>query len=788
MAKHTARIRSRKHAAPVLGTSLFALSTLSLSLHAQTTETPAATEAVQEVKIQASRIEPFKVEQSASSKITQPLVDTPKTIQVINQQVIKEQGAATLMDALRNTPGITMQLGENGNTSAGDTFQMRGFSTQTSTFLDGVRDLGAVSRDVFNLEQVEVVKGPAGADIGRGAASGYINLISKLPTQDDISDLSVTVGTADKKRVTADIGRALGDNAAFRVNVMAQDSGVDGRDEVGQKGWALAPSMAFGLGTPTRVYLYSQHLRHNNRPDGGIPSIGFDGYYRAPTTAGNATSEAKAAALNAAPRVDRSNYYGSVNDREKVTADMFTAKIEHDLGAGTTVRNISRYGKTRMDRVLTGVSGSISDSNVVNVNDPSTWTLGRSRQRVDQTNEVLTNQTSVNTSFQTGGLTHDVAAGVEFIYERQLTKGTGTSAQTINGITYAAVTAPAASLYRPQATDAMGVPYLTGVDTEGKTVTAALYALDTITFNPAWKLNLGVRFDRYNTNTTSGTIVTSSNASNYPGYAVGSVVPSDLDDADLLTSWNTGLVYKPASNGTVYAAYANSMTPPGSANFGLSSGDTNANNPSFDPQTTESFELGTKWELLDKRLNLTAAVYQTENDKQVSYDDVSDTYTQFGKTRVRGIELGLVGQITNFWQVSAGVAKTKTTQKDQYRYSSTNGITESNGVRWSPEWTATVWTSYTHDAWTVGGGLRHVSEQKRVITAGGVAATTNMPDIPSYTVADLMLGYKVSKNVNLQLNVYNLFDKDYISTLNNGGGRLVLGAPRSAALTASIKF
>lgn len=756
-----------------------ALSALASTALAQ--QTPAATDkdSLPEITVKAQRaaVEPYKVEKSASSKMTQPLVDTPKTVQVINKEVIREQGAASLMEALRNTPGITMQLGENGNTSAGDTFQMRGFSTQSSTFVDGVRDMGAVSRDVFNLEQVEVVKGPAGADIGRGAASGYVNLISKLPTRGDANEGTITLGTAKKKRATVDLDRSFGDTSAFRINVMAQDSGVDGKDYLKQKGHAIAPSIAFGLGTPTRTYLYSQHIRQDNRPDGGIPSIGIDGFYRAVTTAGNATSIAKAAALNAASPVDRSNYYGSVNDYEKVVADMYTAKLEHDLGGNTTIRNITRFGKSNIDRVLTGLSGSISDSNVVDVSNPATWTIGRSRQRIDQTNEMLTNQTSINTSLDLLNQKHDIVAGLEYIYERQLNLGTGTTAQTINGVVYSAITNPAANLYNPNANDVLGTPYLTGANTFGKTVTTALYAMDTVALSPALKVNAGLRLDSYDTTSTVGSIASSR------------VVNTSLSDDGLLKSWNAGVVYKPAGNGSVYAAYANSATPPGSANAQLSTSASNGSNPAFEPQKTASIEVGTKWDVLSNRLNLTAALYQTENDKQVSYNDVTDVYTQQGKTKVSGVELGLVGQLTNFWQVTAGVAHMKTSQKDQYSHSSSSGlVSSSDGVRWSPEWTATTWTSYTLDSVTLGGGVRYVSEQKRLVTVGANPATTAMPNIPGYTVADMMVAYKVSKNLNVQLNVYNLFDKEYISTLNNGGGRLVLGAPRSAALTASMSF
>ncbi|MCA6216548.1 catecholate siderophore receptor Fiu [Ideonella sp. B7] len=770
-------IRSRRHGTPralpsaapaTLGAALLSLP---LALQAQTAPAPDAT-TLPTVSITASPESAYKADTSASPKLTQPLLDTPKSVQVIKKELIQQQGAATLTEALRNTPGITLQLGENGNTSAGDTFQMRGFSTQTSTFVDGIRDLGAVTRDVFNVEQVEVVKGPAGADIGRGAAGGYVNLISKLPEREERTEGSLTLGTADTLRATADIGRGFAETSAWRLNVMTQDSGVDGRDEVKNKGWAVAPGVAFGLNTPTRLYLYSQHAHQDNVPDGGIPTIGMSGFYNADS------------ALNAGAKVDRHNFYGSRDDYEKVDADMFTVKFEHDLAPGTTVRNLTRYGQTHMDRVLTGIYTLAAPS----AGDPATWTVSRIRQRTDQANEILTNQTSVSTRFETAGIRHDLAAGVELIYERQLTKGTGTTAQTINGVSHSAINNPNANLYHPDPSVSLGVPYLTGADTEGKTTTGALYLLDTLTLNEAWKLNAGLRFERYHTETSVGTLVTSSNSSTYPGYAVGSIANTNLRLADNLTSWNLGLTYKPAEHGSVYLAVANAYTPPGGANFALSATTTSANtagnNPDMDPQQTRSVELGTKWDLLDQRLNLTLAAYHTENDKQISYDDLGNA-VQTGKTRVQGVELGLVGQITRDWQLSAGIATMDTKQSDVWNSTHT---TATNGVRWSPDLTASFWTSYRWGDLTLGGGANYVAKQKRTITADTDLSTQNMPEIPAYWVANLMASYQVMKNLRLQLNVGNVFDKEYISTLNNSGARATLGAPRSAKLTASVQF
>lgn len=750
-------IRSRKHYKSSHLALLIAAAVPGMAFSAQEELNLPATTVTAEAEV------PYKAKKSANSKLTQPLLDTPKTIQVIKKEVLREQGAGSLMEALRNTPGITMQLGENGNTSAGDTFMMRGFSTQASTFVDGVRDLGAISRDVFNLEQVEVVKGAAGSDIGRGASSGYINLISKLPTLTNEVFATVGYGTADKSNLTADINQQLSDNSALRLNLMRRDGGVDDRDYVDNSSYGVAPSIAFGLDTATRLYVYSQHVRQDNTPDGGIPTIGMEGFYNAD------------AALNAGSKVDRENYYGAKGDYERIDGDMLTIKFEHDLNELTTLRNISRYGRTNTDRILTGINALATNASA----DPADWTVARSRQVVDQENQILANQTSLNAEFDTFGLRNELAAGLELMSEKQLNRGYATAAQVIDGVAYPAVLIPPADLYNPDAHDALGTPYKTGAYNDGETKTAALYVFDTLHLNEQWALNGGVRFEHFRTETDSAAVT------------AGSLVPLSAYESGDLTSWNTGVVFKPQENGSIYLSYANSMTPPGSGNFNLaanSAASSSNEQVGLDPQETQHVELGTKWDLLDERLALTLAAYRTENENQVSYDSFAARYFQEGKTRVDGVELGLVGQLTNFWQVSAGVAHMKTKQIDQASFSATNGVSENSGVRWSPELTATLWTSYTLGDLTLGGGARYVSEQDRVITSGTALVPANMPSIPSYWVADAMAAYRVNDNLNLRVNLYNLFDEEYIESLNNNGARARLGAPRSAMFTTELSF
>ncbi|GAB2182483.1 catecholate siderophore receptor Fiu [Denitratisoma sp. agr-D3] len=730
------------------------------------------------VEVKATAEATYKADKVSSPKFTQPLVDTPQTISVVKKELLQEQGATSLMDALRNTPGITMQLGENGNTSAGDTYMMRGVSTESATFVDGIRDLGAITRDTFNIEQVEIVKGPAGTDIGRGASSGYINLVSKLPTVEDLYAGSASLTSANGQRYTADINKKVGDTSAIRLNIMSQGGDVPGRDHVEKNYQGFAPSFATGLGTPTRFYLFSQHIQQHNRPDGGLPTVGLPGFYYNDTA-----NLAGSAVARAAGKVDSENYYGSLNDYERVSADMVTAKVEHDINSKTTLRNTTRYGKTKMDRIMTGIGSGSAYLTTVSLSDPSTWTIARTRQGLYQVNEMFTNQTNLTTEFDTGAFKHSLSAGVELIYEKQRTETMASTGLTI----------PAANLYSPNADTFLPVPYKTGAYVDGNTTTLALYAFDTMKLNERWQVNGGLRVERYRTSTSNMTLVTSGtngNQAQFPGYAVGSLAPSSAGDTDHLTSWKVGALYKPAANGSIYLTVANSMTPPGGNSFNLNAtasatGGT-SNNPNLDPLESENRELGTKWDLFDKKLALTAALYQTTIRNEIAnVDPVNNIYAAFGKRTVEGIELGAVGNITDKWQISAGLA----TMDTKIKNGSTGNNSAGAAARWSPDLTFTLWSSYAlPGGWTVGGGARYTSDQKRIVDPSVNTTAQSVPKIPSYWVADMMASYRVDKHTTLQLNIYNLFDKEYIATLNNGGGRYTPGTPRYAMVSANFQF
>jgi catecholate siderophore receptor len=729
--------------------------------HADTEPTPATQLPRISVSGEGEETNTYKPERVDSPKFTQPLLDTPQTVTVIRKEVIAQQGAASLSEALRNVPGITFQLGENGNTQSGDTIFMRGFDTQNSVFLDGIRDLGAAVRDTYNVEQVEIFKGPAGADNGRGATSGYVNLVSKLPHEEDALGSTVAYGTAARRRVTGDWNHAIHalDGAAFRFNIVGQEGGVAGRDFVERDTWAVAPSFALGLGTDTRFYAYGQHVHQDNTPDGAVPAIGVADYHLD-------SSANPALADIHGPRVRDEGFYGLNSDFENITANMVTARIEHDFSPDLTLRNTSRWGESEQERVLTApYRGPLVSPGT----HPSTWLLNRTRHASFRDNTILTNQTNLTAKFATGGLQHALSSGVEYIFEKQLTP-------TIAGLGTLAPT----SLYQP---DRNGVfiepPAITRTGySNGHTSTGAVYAFDTLEPSRRWQLTLGTRFEHYKTETEtaalSGTTQTVTN----------------LSDSGNLFSWKLGVLYKPAENGSVYVAFANSLKPPGSDNFTLNatptnSGGVNAANPNLEPQRATNIELGTKWDLLDSRVAATAAVFKSINRNDLQRPDPSDPdrIIQYGRREVKGVELGLVGEITPAWQLSAGL-----TRQDTKVTEGTFGGTQTGAaINFSPKMMATLWTTYRLPlGFTVGGGVRYVDTQARTVSS--VTPTSGVFQVPGYTVVDLYAAYEVNEHVGIQLNGYNITDEDYIASINNSGQRYFAGPPRSYLATVNLKF
>ncbi len=758
-----------------------------------------------EVALPAVRVEDevtnaYKAEAVSSPKFTEPLVDTPQTITVIKKEVLQERVATTLTEALRNTPGITLQQGENGNSTSGDAISMRGFDTQNSIFIDNIRDLGTAVRDTFNLEQIEVVKGPSGADNGRGATAGYINLSSKLPFLENTTAGTLSYGSEDRSRFTGDLNQTIGSSSALRLNVMGQDGGVAGRDYIERKSWGVAPSVGFGLGTDTRFFLFSQHVRQDNTPDGGVPTVGLSGY-RFSNSVPNPVTQTLEAAGRVVEAPDSKNYYGFAQDFEDITANMITAKFEHDIAPGFVIRNTARYGKSEQERVLTGTNavtvtdgqqGQAADPsanpprpdptpppNGLTVRDPDAYSVSRSVQATGRVNEIMTDQTNISGEVKTGIVEHSLGGGVEFIWERQFTPTyavSGDATPTAN---------LQANLYNPDRNATRANYAKNGAYSEGETVTTALYLFDTLHITDRWLVNGSVRWERYETETETLAAPT--------GTATQGL-GSRIEAADNLLSWKAGVLFKPTAISSVYASYANSFQPPGGANFSLSATSTNVANPNMDPQEAENIELGTKWDLFGGRLAATAALFKSTNKNELARaGDNPDQVIQYGKRETKGVELALVGEVLPNWNVSAGITK------QEAEITEGTDTSDGAGARFTPEWNATLWTTYRLLPYklTFGAGVQYVDDQTRqennnaydsVNATTGQVGYTNVFKVDGYTIVDAMVSYEATKNLTVQLNGYNLFDEDYMAAINNGGSRYIPGVARSYLVSLNIKF
>jgi len=708
----------------------------------------------------------YAPQQSADPKFTRPLVDTTRTVTVVPQQVMHDQGVTNLSDALKNVPGVgAFFAGENGSSSTGDAVYMRGADSSNSIYIDGVRDIGSVTRDTFNTEQVEVIKGPSGTDYGRSAPTGSINMISKQPHLDTGLDASASVGSAWFRRGTLDYNQAINDNAAFRLNLMGEKSHDEGRDSVKNERYGVAPSLALGLETSTRLYLNYLHVQQHNTPDGGIPTIGLP-HYSAPNAA--------TAALNHAGKVNTHNFYGTDSDYDDSTTDSATLRFEHDINDTTTIRNTTRWSRVKQDYLLTAVMGGASNIIQPNPADVGSWQWSRLANTKDVSNRILTNQTNITSKFSTGPVGHDVSAGVEFTRENQTNYG-------VNGIT-----PPAVNIYHPVSNLSIGGLDRNGANANGQTDTFGIYAFDTLQITRDVELNGGIRLDNYHTEYDSATACggTGRGALACPaGTASGTPVTTvDTAKSGNLVNWKAGALYHLTDNGNLYVNYAISQQPPGGSSFTLAQGGTgnNANRTDFKPQKAKTSEIGTKWEVLDKRLQLNAALFRTDIENEVAQND-DGTYSQYGKKRVEGYELSMMGNITPEWQVIAGY----TLQHASVRDGGAVAQDGSSDLPYTPEHAFTLWSNYqATDALSVGGGARYVGSMHR--GSDGAVGTPSSTD--GYWVADAKLGYKVNNNLDLQLNVYNLFDTHYVASINKSGYRYHPGEPRTFLLTANVHF
>lgn len=679
----------------------------------------------------------YKVDKSTSEKYTLPLLDTAKTITVISQSVMKDRNVDSLRDALRNVPGISMAAGEGG-APPGDSVTIRGFDASNDVFIDGIRDIAGYSRDTFNTEAVEVSKGPNSTISGRGSAGGSINMQTKTAKLEDFADVSARIGTEDDYRLTADINTKLGNQTALRINLLKDDGDVAGRDHVNNETKAIAASLMSQLTADSSLTVNADYQKQDNMPDYGLPWV------RSSISEGPLAEYA-----GGAPNADFSNFYGSVyRDFEKIDAKSVTLKYENQLSQSTKLIAKARTGS--VDRAMVVTPPRFIDaatSTDVRYSDVKTR---------DTRNSADIFQVDLQGTYQLGGLTHNVVAGLELSNEKFERWGL-VALEADNLAVRSGDDLIHNDLYDPNPyAEYTGRYGRDGSKTYAKGDGKAVYVVDNIELNSQWIVGLGLRWDDFETkyHNDSDDLSTS------------------LDTSSSTLSWNTNLSYKPAANGTVYLALANAFTPL-STNL---TGGTRGNQADLDPEENFSIELGTKWELFNGKALVNAAIFRnTKTDGQYQSVDDSNLYSLDGEQEVTGFELGINGQVTDALSVTAAY----TYQDSEVKMAPAE---ENIGVTLSraPKNSASVWGRYDFNQQLAAGlGLEYVGKR-----TNGDSATSSQA--ASYTLLDMMVSYQVTEQLALRLNGTNLTDKAYIDKL--GGGHFVPGNGRLVTLSASYSF
>ena len=700
-----------------------------------------------------------RVERASSPKYTAPLLDTPQTITVVTREVMDQQGLIGLRDILSTLPGITFGAGEGGG-GYGDSVNLRGFSASNDITVDGVRDSAQYTRtDNFNLESIELINGANSAYSGAGSVGGTINLVNKVAREGDQTIVTLGAGTDSFGRATVDSNVDLGQGQALRVNAMAHRNDVPDRDVEEYKRWGIAPSFAIGLGTDTRFSVSYLHQQDDNIPEYGIPYFAAYG--------------------GLLPGVSRESYFGYRNmDTQEVEVDVLTGIFEHDFNEATSIRNLARVQRVDQYTVVNPTQGTWCLDSGVN---PATGAACANRGTFvpsgprgttrDTRNGLAYNQTDLTSRFATASIGHSLVAGVSFLHE-SYDLDNGNTQRYANGTT---PVYPPMSLADPDNTYTGPVNYIRSGRTAGTLDNQAVYLFDTMEFNPQWQLGLGARYERNEGDTRTRAL-----------NAAGNVTSdATFENSDNLFSYRAGLVYKPAENGSIYLSYSDSNTPSKAS----VNGSCTVQTCEVDPETAVNIELGTKWNVLGDKLALTAAAFRNERQNYKvadtgNPDNPSGMQQLDGQARVDGVILGAAGRITHAWSVFANYAfldsEVLQSVSDFVKESTGIDAQAGNPLAHVPEHSGSVWTTYALADWTVGYGVNYQGSFH-------LASTDNAPQAKSYTMHRAMVGYQFNDGFALQLNVDNLFDKQYFTRIRNNGWATP-GAARSVVLTATVRF
>jgi catecholate siderophore receptor len=661
-------------------------------------------------------------------KAPTPLRDIAQSVTVINKVVMDQQAAYSLPSVLRNVPGITLGAAEGGQ--IGNNINLRGFSARTDVFIDGARDRGQYYRDVFFLDSVEVLKGPSSMLFGRGSTGGVINQVSKIPSLTAKNEVSATAGTNDFYRSTGDFNRPLSDTSAFRVALMGQKVHTT-RDVMVNEDYGVAPSLLWGIGTPTQVTLSALVQHNRDMPDYGVPAI------------------------NGRPvPVPSNTFYGLTDDRTVQDVAVLRALVDHKFSDTVKLRNQLQYSRYRIDALETAANdvGTLAGNTFAVLPTKSTGGFTNvplnqlfvrlaSHDRVIE-DKSLFNQTDLIWNFNTGFIGHTLITGLELGHDSYTNQATARA-----GL-------PIVTLLHPTYQSAPGSAVTTrGNLANASSNTVAPYFNDTLELSKQWKVVGGMRYDRFDASITNSTSP-----------------PASASQDVSFTSVRGGVIYQPTQMQSYYVSYGTSFDP------SLETLTVTNGQQALPPVKNRSVEVGGKWDFLGGNLSFNSALFRVEQTNARSQISTG-VYQLTGDVVVKGFEFGVAGRITPQWQVIAGYTFLDAEIVKASALDGSQGKVPAN----TPRNSASLWTTYNVTPnWEAGGGATFVSQR--------FANNQNFVSVGSYTRFDATVAYHRA-SYEVRLNLLNLTDVDYFDALiPSDGGRSVPGIGRTALLTFTYKF
>ena len=722
-----------------LGTLMLAAS---VGSWAQTTPTPTLdTVTIRETAETPQGRDVLQTRTTNIGKGTQDIRDIPQSISVVTEKLIDDAKLDNLKQALHYTSGITFAATENGTDQD---IRMRGFPVATTgdLLIDGMKDPSQYERDTFNYDRIEIMRGSASMIFGRGSTGGVINQVNKKPLLIDQYEVEGTVGTAGFFRTTADLNKKLGEDAAFRLNLMYHKAD-NGGAEVDKYG--LAPTVSWGVGTKNEFSVGLFHLNVDNIPRSAIRYL-----------------------QGTVPSLNPKDFYGTSSDYLIGKATYGHASWIHRFDNDSELKTQVRTGT--FDRSQWGTTAGFGTTNgqpttIANLGGNTILTrVGLSPRKDSYDATYLQSDYSAKANWL--GVKHELLTGIDAAFEKanrysgygavgtNYNKGNTTVGTPNDG----RITANVPTYRNTSNYDGQGF---------------GVYAQDLVRIAPMWKLLGGVRWDRFNADMDQ---------INYAANGSVSTNPSSRLRYSSLWSYRAGALYQPTEHASYHVSYSTSFNT--SADTYQYTNQTNANTPA---EKSRNFEIGAKLDWLDGKLSTRIAAFRTEkfNERTTDSDFANEAYLLTGARHSSGLELDIVGRLTQQWETYMSYSWTPVARITKAGSSPAAQATVGQRVGLTPKHTASVWLSYqATPELRVAGGVRGASQNRPLSGATGAASATARA--PGYVVGDLMVEYRINETFTTQLNVSNLTNRTYGDQLYPGF--VVLGEPRAVKATLTARF